>query len=65
MMRLIDMREATSDEKSFAIWNTVTDCFVYDPNFGDCCFSGYDDFCECMDADMIERTKYLIPDWAK
>jgi hypothetical protein len=67
-MRILDMREATSCEKSFAAWCTVTSRFV--EVLGEQYWDGESDFRECIrmsgrDDVEEERICALLPAWAK
>lgn len=72
MLRIIDMREATSSGNSFAVWNTVSDRFLLIN--GEQSFDGELDF--CVNAEYhakrrgrpvvdVERVLGLLPFWAK
>lgn len=69
MLRIVDMREATSMERGFAVWDTVVSRFV--TLNGDQAFDGEDDLRACAKAHTastwydVERIVSLLPDWAK
>jgi hypothetical protein len=69
MLRIIDMRKATSMERGFAVWDTVWDRFL--SLDGEEAFDGEEDlrahaksYTDSMDFD-VERIVSLLPSWAK
>ena len=68
MIRIVDMREATSCDGSFSVWDTVKSRFV--EVLGEQSWDGESDFRECVrmagneDFD-VERIVSLLPEWAK
>lgn len=69
MLRIVDMREATSMKRGFAVWDTVVSRFV--TLNGDQAFDGEDDLRTCAKTQAastrydVERIVSLLPDWAK
>ena len=68
VIRIVDMREATSCDRSFSVWDTVTSRFV--EVAGEQSWDGESDLRECVrmagqnDVD-VERIVSLLPGWAK
>jgi len=71
MLRIIDMREATSSNNAFAVWDTVSDRFL--TINGEQCFDGSLDFCihaewhkkrKSRPVVDIARVVALLPKWA-
>ena len=59
MIRIIDMSDATSEEGSFSVWDTVRNEFKYFS--GECCWSNMQDFSyDCNDNEMNERVGRLV-----
>jgi len=70
MIRIIDMRESTSGNKSFAIWDTVVDRFVEVDGVQS--FDGCHELVEMYKKDKtgrrlpeLGRVVGLLPDWAR
>jgi hypothetical protein len=69
MLRIVDMREATSMERGFAVWDTVVSRFV--TLHGDQAFDGENDLRACAKAHTattwydVDRIASLLPGWAK
>jgi hypothetical protein len=63
MLRIIDMREATSGKHAFAVWNTVTDTFLCVD--GEQCWDGFAEFADSATRDLdVDRVRALLPAWA-
>ena len=62
MLRIIDMSEAKSSEYAFAVWDTVTDGFIYD-SFDDQVWHSFDEFKLAFpgNAKLVERVSVLLP----
>lgn len=65
MLRIVDMRDATSQDQGFAVWDTVRDEFL--SQNGCLTWDGESDFRESIDWDesLVNRICGLLPDWAK
>ena len=75
MIRIVDMREATSSGssgKDFAVWDTVRDRFIEVD--GAQCFDGQKDFVEAISHELqknktvtveSDRVLRLLPPWAR
>ena len=68
MIRIVDMRIATSSENAFSAWDTITSRFI--EVLGEQCWDGETELRECVrmsgfDEIDVERVSRLLPAWAK
>lgn len=67
MLRIIDMREATSSDRAFAVWDTITDSFLTD-DYGCQCWDTVEELVvdskQSISKERIMRIVQLAPDWA-
>lgn len=67
MLRIVDMRSATSEDQGFAVWDTVRSEFL--SHNGDFTWDGEADFRKSInddwDATIVERICSILPGWAK
>lgn len=60
MLRVIDMREANTDNTSFSVWSTSSDRFLYDDE-GNQCWDSIEDLVGHMPKTTVERIRRLLP----
>ena len=58
MLRVVDMKDATSCENTFSIWDTVRDRFIED-ECKDQCWDRVEDI-DIPDSELIRRIRNLV-----